>query len=111
MLSGLRYEDMTKHDNKYEAWAFEEFRRMGYIGINTDSLCSIGRSRFGKSRSRHSPEHYFPYPMEDIEFFKSTFCPPHHRKHPRIPLAEVQANCARTLKDASGDCRPSTENY
>lgn len=106
MLTGLEYDDMTAHENKYEAWAFEEFRRMGYVTINTSNSCRLSNATHGNGFNRHGPEHYFPYEMQDIGWFHSVFCS-ESRRHPRIPTTEVEDKCARTSRDTSEDCLSS----
>lgn len=108
MLTGLAYDKMVSHSRTYEAWAFEEFRRLGYVSINLHNTCQFFNATYGDSFNRHGPEHYFPYEMEDIGWFGSAFC--QSKKHQRIPNEEVQANCARTLQDDAKHCMPSKEN-
>eukprot|EP00594_Rhizosolenia_setigera_P000414 CAMPEP_0178948798 /NCGR_PEP_ID=MMETSP0789-20121207/5677_1 /TAXON_ID=3005 /ORGANISM="Rhizosolenia setigera, Strain CCMP 1694" /LENGTH=605 /DNA_ID=CAMNT_0020629213 /DNA_START=280 /DNA_END=2094 /DNA_ORIENTATION=+ len=113
MLTGLAYDDMTSHGNKYEAWAFEEFRRLGYVSINTYNICRPYNERYGDKFNRNGPEHYFPYEMEDIGWFQSLFCDVNKRNwKDRIPENEVQAKCAKTTKDIKGgkSCVSSSEN-
>mmetsp|Transcript_21179 Transcript_21179/g.34940 ORF Transcript_21179/g.34940 Transcript_21179/m.34940 type:complete len:784 (-) Transcript_21179:394-2745(-) len=108
MLTGLAYDKMVSHSRTYEAWAFEEFRRLGYVSINLHNTCQYFNATYGDAFNRHGPEHYFPYEMEDIGWFGSAFCQPQNRQ--RIPHEEVQANCARTLQDNAKHCMPSKEN-
>lgn len=110
MLTGLLLTNIEDHNNTYEAWAFEEFRRMGYITIHTNNNCRYNNAHHGSTFARHSPEHYLPYSMEDISWFSSVFCPLPKRDKTKIPINEVQANCARTPQDTAEDCKPSLEN-
>ena len=109
MLTGLLLMNIEKHKNTYEAWAFEEFRRMGYISINSHNSCSWHSVPYGTHIGANSPEHFFPYQMEDIGWFGSAFCSLEPQGK-RIPISEVQANCARTPQDTAKDCKPSKEN-
>jgi len=110
MLTGLTYDQMLEHSKTrtYVAWAHEEFRRLGYVSINTHNLCRPYSSAFGGNFSINSPEYYFPHKMTDIGWFPSLFCPLSSRDPP-IPNNEVQSKCARTLRDTTADsCKPST---
>ena len=112
MLTGLLLKNVKYHQNTYEAWAFEEFRRMGYISINTRNSCRWINATHGSSNKINSPKHYYPYKMEDIGWFRTAFCQLYsaHTK-PRISFTGVvQAKCARTPQDTSEDCKPSKEN-
>lgn len=109
MLTGLLLKNIENHKNSYEAWAFEEFRRMGYISINSHNFCSWHSVNYGTHIGVNAPEHYFPHQMEDIGWFGSAFCSMQQQFEPRIPISEVQANCARTPQDTDEDCKPSKE--
>lgn len=112
MLTGLAYDHMTSHDKKYEAWAFEEFRRLGYVSINTYNICRLSNEKYGDTFNINGPEHFFPYEMEDIGWFHSFFCDVNKRnRNERIPENEVQAKCARSTKEDEGgeSCVSSSE--
>ena len=110
MLTGLLLKNIQDHKNTYEAWAFEEFRRMGYISINTHNNCQWNNQTHGSSMGINGPEHYFPYKMQDIGWFRTAFCTIYKVHRPRIPFSEVQANCARTPQDTAKDCKQSPEH-
>jgi len=104
MLTGLLLSQLEAKQKKYQAWAFEEFKRSGYIAINTHNHCWRFDETFGARFDRHTPEHYFPFEMEDIKWFGPFFCQPRKGEF-TIP---VDRACAKT-PDAT-QCFPSPEN-